>query len=1044
MEDAERKLGTMVFADLVGSTELATDLDPEELRQRLAPFFEVARATLEEHGGRVEKYVGDAVMAVFGVPRSYGDDPDRAVAAALALRDRVGALGDGLTLRVGVETGEVLAFERAGDLSVTGEAVNAAARLQQAAAPGEVLVGERTAGACRTAELEDRGPVNAKGFSAPLRVWRAVAAGGERQRETTQFVGRQDDLDLLLLVYRRAARERVPELVTVTGEAGIGKTRLADELVAELRAGPDPPTVLLGRNPPYGRGIAFWALGEILRAAAGASADDSVGDVHAALARRLEELGAADADELAAALGTALGGEPIAGDVEDALKHAWRRLVALLAGERPLVIGIDDAHWADDGLLDLIEEVAFSGDGAPVLLLCTTRPELLERRPGFGRAARNVTQIELRPLGREPSTELAVALLPDASRELAPRVAEVSSGNPFFAEEVARRIVDDPDAALGDQLPETVQAAIAARLDLLPPDEKRTVQYAAVLGPGFLEQALTDLLGDPPAAALSALVRKAVFQERLAEGGGRYAFHHQLIRDVAYASLPRVERAKLHERAAEGIRGRAGNRYPELAELIAFHLVQAGELEPTNARTVVACKASMEAAEVATRRGAVARAQELLEQAAALAPTAREAAETLQSAAGVALQRWRGDESLRLLREMAEVAERGDEARLAAAAYARAVEVVARMGGITGDLPEEQLQAMLARARELVSEEDTATRARLLLDEAWIGWRYGREEEMAGPAHKGLELARQTDDVALLSSALDAVTADAWTAGHYREAAEDTRERLELLAGERGGYAIEAERSDALHMMTECLVAAGDFRDAAAYATQARDLDLSRGGVYSAWSRGLLPAFFLGEWDQALQMARGFRDAWAAADHPPVYAMAAAVGSAGAILGYRGDDDAEDWFEFAAGMAPAGGGQLGGLMLMQADVELHHGRPEEAISRMTEECSTSTWWRSAYAATRAEALVHAGADEADAALAEAEQVVGDHGYAGGVLLRARAQHQEDEALLRESLAVFERIDCRYQAARTGWLVGGDAREQAERAFASLGTRPPSG
>ena len=350
----------------------------------------------------------------------------------------------------------------------------------------------------------------------------------------------------------------------------------------------------------------------------------------------------------------------------------------------------------------------------------------------------------------------------------------------------------------------------------------------------------------------------------------------------------------------------------------------------------------------------------------------------------------------------------------------------------------------MARARELVSEEDTATRARLLLDEAWIGWRYGREEEMAGPAHKGLELARQTDDVALLSSALDAVTADAWTAGHYREAAEDTRERLELLAGERGGYAIEAERSDALHMMTECLVAAGDFREAAAYASQARDLDLSRGGVYSAWSRGLLPAFFLGEWDQALHMARGFRDAWATADHPPVYAMAAAVGSAGAILGYRGNDDAEDWFEFAASMAPAGGGQL-----RWPDADAGRRRappwaPQEAIARMTEECSSSTWWRSAYAATRAEALVHASADEAGAALAEAEQVVGDHGYAGGVLLRASAQHQEDEALLRESLAVFERIDCRYQAARTGWLLGGDARSQAERAFASLGTRPPSG
>ncbi len=1046
LQGAERKLGTMVFADLVGSTELATDLDPEELRQRLAPFFEVARATLEEHGGRVEKYVGDAVMAVFGVPRSYGDDPDRAVAAALALRDRVGALGDGLTLRVGVETGEVLALERAGDLSVTGEAVNAAARLQQAAAPGEVLVGERTAGACRAAELEDRGPIDAKGFPAPLLVWRAVAASAQRPQETTRFVGRQDDLDLLRLIYRRAVRERVPELVTVTGEAGIGKTRLAGELVAELRAGPDPPTVLLGRNPPYGRGIAFWALGEILRAAAGASADDSVGDVHAALARRLEELGADDADELAAALGMALGGDPIDGDVEDALKHAWRRLVALLAGERPVVIGIDDAHWADDGLLDLIEEVAFSVDGAPVLLLCTTRPELLERRPGFGRAARNVTQIELRPLGREPSTELAMALLPDASSELAPRVAEASSGNPFFAEEMACRIVEDPDAALGERLPETVQAAIAARLDLLPVEEKRAIQYAAVLGPGFLEEALADLLGEPQAEELAALVRKSLLQERLAEGPGRFAFRHQLIRDVAYASLPRAERASLHERAAEGIRRRAGERYPELAELVTFHLLRANELGPTDARGQTAREASLEAAEIAARRGATARAQELYEQSAALAGSDRERAEALDAAAGVALQRWRGDESLRLLREMADIAERGGEARLAAGAYARAVEVVSRMGGITGDLPEEELQAMLDRGRALVPDDDKVTRARLLLDEAWMSWRLSCNEEMAGPARAGLELARQTEDIPVLSSALDAVAALAWTEGRYGLAVEHARERLELLAGVRErAHAIEVERSDALHMMIESLVATGDFRQASEYADQARELDLSRGGVFSGWARNMLPSFFLGEWDRTLEMARGFRDAWSAADHPPVYAMAAACGSGGAILGYRGDEaGAADWFAFSESIAPSTGGQLGGLHMMRADVDLHHGRVDEAAARLAAPAATTTWWRSPYAATRAEAMVRAGGDDAPGALTEAEALVGDHSYARGVLMRAQGLYQEDENRLRDAFSLFEQIECPYQAARTGWLLGGDDGAEAERTLARLGAPPPVG
>src|SRR4051812_28962752 len=303
---AERKLATMVFADLVNSTKLASNLDPEELRGRLAPFFDVCRSALEEHGGTVEKYVGDAVMAVFGVPVTHGDDPDRAVAAALALIERVRAMDQGLDVRIGIETGEVLALDRGGDLSVTGEAVNAAARLQQAAAPGEVLVGERAARACRASEVREAEPIEAKGFPAPLRTWRAECAGTERIGTSVPFVGRDDDMAMLELVYRRATRDRVPELVTITGDAGVGKTRLASELTERLASENPKPETLLGRNPPYGRGIAFWALGEILRAAAGAGADDSVASVHDALGERLANLGADDADELAHWLATAL------------------------------------------------------------------------------------------------------------------------------------------------------------------------------------------------------------------------------------------------------------------------------------------------------------------------------------------------------------------------------------------------------------------------------------------------------------------------------------------------------------------------------------------------------------------------------------------------------------------------------------------------------------------------------------------------------------------------------------------------------------------
>jgi class 3 adenylate cyclase/tetratricopeptide (TPR) repeat protein len=1052
LEGAERKLATIVFADLVGSTELASTLDPEELRRRLAPFFEAARSALEEHGGTVEKYVGDAVMSVFGVPQAHTDDPDRAAAAALQLVDRVAALDQGLAVRVGVETGPVLALDRGGDLSVTGEAVNAAARLQQAAGPGEVLVGDRSARACRAAKLEPAEPIEAKGFPSPLPAWRAVRIEAERRDGGTPFVGRDDDLALLELVYRRAARDRVPELVTVTGDAGVGKTRLATELTEVLRLADPAPQILLGRNPPYGRGIAFWALGEILRSAAGASADDSVGDVHSALAERLTELGAADADDLAAALGTALGGEAIDGDIEDELKRAWRRLVALLGSDRPLVIGIDDAQWADDGLLDLVEEVVFRLDDVPLLVLCTTRPELLERRPDFGRSARNVTQIELRPLTPEAADVLAAALLPAATRKLAPRVAEASGGNPFFVEEVACAVVEGRGVG-GDRLPDTVQAAIAARLDLLPPVEKRTLQQAAVLGQNFLEPALEELSGEPPDDALRSLMEKALVQERLAIGPGRYGFRHHLIRDVAYASLPKAERARLHERAAEGIVGRAGEHYPELAELVAYHRVQAAELDPSPERTEAARRASIEAAEIAARRGATARAQQLFEQASALTADNRQRAEALRSAAELALQRWRGDETLGLLREAATMSDQAGEARHAASAYARLVEVSARMGGVSGALPEDELEELLRRGRALVPDDDTVTRARLLLDEAWIAWRFGRADQMAEPARAALELSRQTDDVPLLSSALDAVTALAWMESRYGDSIESVRERLELLAGTAVGGHLGVERSDALHMMVESLVAAGEYREAARYATQARELDLTVGTVYSGWGRGLLPAFFLGDWDNALHMAHAVREAWAAADRPPIHVLAEALACAGAILGYRGEESASgDWFRFTESVCPKPNGQVlrgapetavSGVRLLQADVDLHHGREAEAAERLAKPSTKDMWWRTPYAATRAEALVRAGDPRASEVVAEAEASIGDHAYGRGIVLRARGLADGDEGRLREALSVFTELECPYQAARTGWLLGGEDRAAAKRTFEGLGATLPA-
>jgi tetratricopeptide (TPR) repeat protein len=449
----------------------------------------------------------------------------------------------------------------------------------------------------------------------------------------------------------------------------------------------------------------------------------------------------------------------------------------------------------------------------------------------------------------------------------------------------------------------------------------------------------------------------------------------------------------------------------------------------------------VDAAASAVRRGASARGQELYEQAAELSDGA-EAVDALWAAADVALRRWRGDHAIRLYRRAGEAAERIEDTRRAASAYARAVEVGTRMSGISGNPPKEELAPLLERGRELVAEDDLVTSARLLLDEAWLAWKSDEMLEMVEPAHKGLELARQAGDLAVLQSGLDAVTASDWQQGQHRQAVEHTQERLELLADAPRTGALDVERSDALHMMIESLLQAGEFHKAETYAREARDLDLSRGIIYSAWQRGLLPAFFLGRWDEALRMATEVREAWIAAERPPLGAFATSIACAGAILGVRGASGSAAWFEIAHELSKGASGNRAGVSVMEADVELHQGLLERAVERFDSPIST-TWFRSPYLAGRAEAFVRVGRHEADDAIAEAEAGVGEHRYGYGILLRAKGLRSDDETTLRESLDLFKELDCPYQAARSGWLLGGEDRQEAKRTFERLGATLPA-
>ncbi len=1029
----ERKLATIVFADLVGSTELVRGRDPEDVRSLLEPFFELSRSTLEAHGGRVEKYIGDAVMAVFGVPRAHGDDPDRAIAAALALAARLAEQRAGLEIRIGVETGEVLADLGGGDLAVTGEPAHAAARLQQAAEAGQVLVGARAAAACRRTALEPVGRVRAKGFDRPLEAWRALRATAP-DPAPTPFLGRGGELESLRLAYLRAVRERTPRLALIVGEAGAGKTRLGRELLAAIAGSLPRPLILSGRNPPYGNGIAFWALAEILRSAAGAGTAASAEEVREALAERLAESGASGGEETARTLAATLaadGGD--AGVV--ALRRSWRRLLSALAAASPVVLAVDDVQWADEGFLDLVEDAA-TLPGCPLMVVCTARPEIAEQRPDLG-DAHNHERIELGPLSGDAAEELASTLVVGDDLELARKIAETSGGNPFFAEEIAHALGE----AGGESLPDTVQAAIAARLDALPTDEKVVVQRASVLGDRFRLEPLREISETAPEAALAGLEARSLVESLDASEHGLYGFRHQLIREVAYSSLTRGERVRLHEQAAQSIRAGAGDRYAELSEVIAFHLARAAQTEPTPVRIEAAFGATRESGELALRRGAPARAQELLEQAASFASSNGERIESLSAAAEIALGRLRGDHTFRLLRQLAEAAEEHGDAPAAALFYARAAEVAARMPGISGHFDEATIVGLVERSRGLAPQPGSYLAAQLRLDDAWIAWRFRRGEPSA--AAEALAMARGEGDVRLLSAALDAASASAWDQGRFDDSVAHSRERVERLErlGSRAGF-VAFERSDALNMLSESLLYAGDLRQAVHWA-DANTEEMASNAPHLAGALALRPLYMLGEWDETIRRGTDLREAWVAEGRPPISYFSPNLACVAAIHGLRGDEaEQRDWLRLAEEAAAGSEQQLPAVFMLAAEVALHLGDLEHAIELLAP-LDQRFGWRDLILAKRAEALALAGHPDARRTLEEVDQLGGADAHTVAVAARARGLLETDDALLATACERFQRLECIVELARTRWLRGGEHREAARQAFEGLRAIAPA-
>ncbi|MFN2468967.1 MAG: AAA family ATPase [Gaiellaceae bacterium] len=582
----ERRLVTVLFADLVGFTGRAEQLDPEDVGRVLRPYYARLREELERYGGTVEKFVGDAVMAVFGAPVAHEDDPERAVRAAFAIRETLAELSPELRVRIGVNTGEALVSAREGYGLAAGDIVNTCFRLQQAAPVDGILVGEATQRATE-AEIEYRAtePVDAKGKAAPVAVWEAVRPrpGHFDQRGSAPLVGREQELELLVAAAEAVRATSAPRLLTLVGETGLGKTRLAWELSRKLADTGEPLLWRQGRCVPYGEGLAYGAFAEIVKAQAGILESDPAVAAGEKLARTVEA--AVDDPHEAAWIvrhlrllaGLDAGSAPPADRRGEAFA-AWRRYVEQIASDGLTVLLFEDLQWADEGLLDLIEYLAEWSKAAPLLLLCTARPELTARRPGW----QGVTPLE--PLSQEDTRALLDSLLAGLSLEPALESALLAraAGNPLYAEEYGRMLADRGVQGGDLPLPESVQAIVAARLDELPGHAKAVLQDAAVFGRTFWHGSLAHMGGIAPADVASGLaeLRRRGFVRPLPRSvvAGEYqlAFWHMLVRDVTYAQIPRARRAEKHARAAEWIERLASDR-ADLAEELAFHYSSAIE-----------------------------------------------------------------------------------------------------------------------------------------------------------------------------------------------------------------------------------------------------------------------------------------------------------------------------------------------------------------------------------------------------------------------------------------------------------------------------------
>ena len=871
----ERKVVTAVFVDLVGSTARAERLDPEDVRAVLRSYHDTLRRALEGYGGTVEKFIGDAVVAVYGAPVAHEDDPERAVRAALAARDAIAGLNErdetlDLHVRVGVATGAALvsvaARPEAGESMVAGDVMNTAARIQSAAPIDGILVSDGThALTDRAIVYREHDPVAAKGKTDPVRVWEAVEArgrvGGLLDETSSPLVGRDHERALLLGAFARVRVDRSPQLVTLVGVPGIGKSRLVGELGRVVEEDEEIITWRYGRCLPYGDGVSFWALGEIVKAQAGIHENDDARTTAAKLSSTVDDL-VPDAERgwVISSLETLVGLAPEdvgLNDRRSELFTGWRIFLERLADRRPLVVVIDDLQWADDGLLDFVDGLVELVDGVPLLVVCCARPELLERRPTWGGGKRNALTVSLGPLSTTETERLVESLLgrDPADGRLRETVVERAAGNPLYAEELVRMQASGGELSA---LPDSVLGIVTARVDLLPPVEKELLRDAAVMGGVVWSDGLGSVSEHDPDTVeqlLRSLSRKEFLRrerQSAVAGATQHAFVHALVRDAVYGQLARPDRVERHVRVARWIESLPDDRREDRAELLAHHYLEALELSRASGIDVTeleprAAAALQDAGLKAFSIGAFPAAARSLRAAAELLPGGLDT--RALRALGKALQftEQAGDAELLAAYDLS-VAEGSpvDSAILATD--------LAHVHWQHGDGPGATTWA--ARALELVTGAGPSpAHAHVLAQVARFDMLSGRHEESLTVADRAIELAERVGAHGPRASALiTRATANA-NGGSYARLREDFAEAHALAQEHEVSELSRAQinLSSILLDLGELSDALAVARDGLAYAERTGTAGGSAGFVRGNLSEAL---FLSGAWEEAEAIAR--------------------------------------------------------------------------------------------------------------------------------------------------------------------------------------------